>query len=50
MQVFDSKAPQFKDSRQSLRELKLEGSNIYLGLESLDGRKLLNSMFKHKGL
>jgi len=31
MQGFDSKAPQFKDSRQSLRELKLEGSNIYLG-------------------
>jgi len=40
MQVFDSKAPLFKDSRQSVRELKLQGLNIYLGLESLNGRKL----------
>jgi len=40
MQGFDSKTPQFKDNRQSLRELKLEGSNIYLGLESTNGRKL----------
>jgi len=40
MQEFDSKALQFKESRQSLRELKLEGSNMYLGLESINGKEL----------
>jgi len=29
MQGFDSKAPQLKDSRQSLRDLKEEGSKDY---------------------